>query len=309
MIDQMNLAFSNLCPARCVFCPQKRGQEGQPHFMSPEIAQRCFDEGAENGIEQYCLSENGEALMNPDFLRLVVALKRTRPNAEVALFSNFFLMNTGLSTRLLTDNLIQHFIVNIDGMDSYLMMKGLAYQRVANNLRDFLETREKVNSSAILDVHILGWPHYWHSMRRMFGERFTMPWVNVTSESDKVIETWRPLLRHGHDSICTTPTFGWAHRDLCEGDPSTFVCPQRQRIEHEAFIAPNGDWYICCLDERQAITFGNLAKGMGGQAGMTTLKEIYEGARRREILDKLDLRDYHAIGYPCTTIQACQVMR
>ena len=75
-------------------------------------------------------------------------------------------------------------------------------------------------------------------------------------------------------------------------------CPMFTRVQHEAYIAPNGDWYPCCLDDNNDIVLGNVK--------FQTVQEIYKSQRRLEFIEKLKNRQYEEIGYPCNTVACCQ---
>lgn len=80
-------------------------------------------------------------------------------------------------------------------------------------------------------------------------------------------------------------------------DNSKLDCPLLFRVENEAFIAPNGDWYPCCLDDNNDIVLGNVKD--------STILEIYNSQVRKEFITKLKQRRFDEIGYPCNTVICC----
>jgi len=64
------------------------------------------------------------------------------------------------------------------------------------------------------------------------------------------------------------------------------------------FIAPNGDWYICCNDETQEKTLGNVYE--------KSLSEVYSGEARQRFHNLLVNGRFSEIGYPCSLVEACQ---
>ena len=83
-------------------------------------------------------------------------------------------------------------------------------------------------------------------------------------------------------------------------DKSKLDCPMLGRVQEEAFIAPNGDWYPCCLDDNQDIVLGNIVEN--------TLLEVFNNSTRTEFIKKLKARQWEEIGYPCNTVECCQIV-
>lgn len=79
-----------------------------------------------------------------------------------------------------------------------------------------------------------------------------------------------------------------------------FSCTRYNR-KNEAFIAPNGDWYFCCVDPDQSLLLGNLYE--------QTIDEIYNGDKRKDLLQKLLEKKFEEIGHPCNRVDCCQNKR
>jgi hypothetical protein len=97
----------------------------------------------------------------------------------------------------------------------------------------------------------------------------------------------------------------WAERKLITSgvakspiDQSTLSCPEFDRVLDSAFIAPNGDWYACCLDDNNDLVLGNV--------NHQSIIEIATSNTRTEFINDLKHKRYDKIGYPCNTVICCQ---
>ena len=66
------------------------------------------------------------------------------------------------------------------------------------------------------------------------------------------------------------------------------------------YVAPNGDWYACCLDDNNDAVFGNLNNN--------TILEINNSTLRRQFIADLAAKRFNKVGYPCNTVEACQII-
>jgi len=297
MLRAMNLALSNLCGGRCVFCPSTRGQGTHGRNMSWAVAERCIEQAKSNGIRAFSVGENGDALLNPQFLDILGELRCAIPNAWVILFTNFQNLTPEISRAILRDGLVNAVTTNIDGTTTYQVVKGMPLGPAAQNLRAWMDIREYL--PVTLTIQVLTAPAYARGVRELFG---TLPGhllacAEMADEYDRVVSAWSGLLGP-RDTILRSPSVGWAERGLIRGDQARFACTQLERMRNEAFIAPDGSWYICCLMDQQTVTIGNIME--------KPLAEMENSLQRRELIEALERRDYAAIGYPCTTAQACQ---
>jgi len=97
--DTLNLSLATLCQGRCVYCPIGREKGIKPSFTFFELAKKIIDEAREvnfKGIFRF--SENGEGLLNKDFLRIYEYYRKTIPLSKSVLFTNMALLTkeTGL---------------------------------------------------------------------------------------------------------------------------------------------------------------------------------------------------------------------
>jgi len=314
-LNCINLCLSNRCNATCIWCPTSRGTKH--NFDMPwETAKKIIDELADpafpNKIQMIHLSENGEALYNKDFLKITRYIKEKLPETKVNLLSNFGMMSPEISKPLLQEKLVASVQVNIDGHDAetYKAVKGISYDGVIKNLKRFLEYREEFNPKSDFCINVMPAFEYAVTVNLVLGGvpdqvNGKIPYSNfdlVVASLRKFVPT-SVRIRHSKAGL-------WAERKLITSgqikleqigvEQSTLDCPMLDRVENEAFIAPNGDWYPCCLDDNQDIVLGNVND--------STLIEIYNSSIRKEFVKKLKARQWEEIGYPCNTVACCQTM-
>jgi len=306
-INSVNLSITNRCTANCVYCPSHRG--GPQKDMSLDVVHKILDEVSSPSfpwpIKIFHVGENGDAPLNKNFVDILRAIREKMPSSSINLSTNFSQMKPALSDTLLNEHLIDVLSVNIDGHDaeSYTAQKKLKYDLVIKNLRKFVEIREAMGSSMTLTIHYLPLADYNDAVVRKIGISAQKLKGEVPYSDAKMIREsldWLPS-----DVILDHPgCFFWAERSsISQGyidsgvQEQTLRCPNITRVENEAWIAPNGDWYACCLDDQQELVWGNVME--------STLVEIHVGEVRTEFLDDLRNRRWKKIGNPCSTVVCC----
>ena len=302
-ITGLNLALSNRCSGRCVFCPAERGRK-DPGGMPPALVERMVEEVTGSTwpwrVKSVQLGENGDALMNPDFLSIARLLRKRMPGARINLTTNLFNMTPDIAQAILRERLLNGLQLNVDGHDAetYEAQKRLPYARVMEALRDFLEARERRWPDFPMSINVLTLTDYCAVIERRYGRMpLAAPAVVPPSSFEQVRESlsWLP------ESVAVhrLSAFAWAERRM-EGEfnGANSQCPQLSRVETEAFVSPSGLWYPCCLDSNQDQAFGNVyERGLLG---------LYNSPERANFLRKLRDRKFQAIGYPCDRVDFCR---
>lgn len=314
MIKCINFSLSNRCNANCIWCPTSRGTKHN-YDLPIDVVKKVVDEFADpkcqHKLEMIHISENGEALYNPDFLDIIRYIKKKLPGVSINFLSNFGLLTKDISEALFKENLLTSVQVNIDGHDkeSYEAVKGISYKSVIKNLKYFLEMRQKYNPDFDFCINVMPAFEYTLTVKQYFGttpDRYdsTKPTPFSTfSETKKSLREFVPdnvRIRYSKSGL-------WAERRLITSgkvkspvDQSKLDCPLLDRVEHEVFIAPNGDWYACCLDDNNDIVLGNVKD--------STVHELFLSQKRLTFLDRLKNRKFEEIGYPCNTVVCCQTI-
>ncbi len=311
-LKSINLSISNLCEAKCVYCPE-RGNGSLTH-MPLETAKKIIDEISseefqrKHNIEMIEFSENGDCFLNPDCLEIMRYTRRKLPNVKKQIFTNFNKLIKSKSETIINEKLVDYITFNLDGNEeNYFKIKGIKREKVIENLKVFIELRKQYKSNIKLTALILTLHNYVNTISKNFHfyPRKLKDYNNIEVKND-LIETsneLKQILDPELDRINKSGVFAWAERSWIKTEEinyKDFVCPFLNRVETECFIAPNGDWYICCLDSRNEIVFGNVLEN--------PIDEIFESELRKEIIKKLKNKEFEKIGGPCRTVNCCRVL-
>lgn len=279
--------------------------------MPKQTAFKIIDEISEiPTVNTMFFSENGEGIYNKDFIEIVSYARQKLPNCYFNMLSNFGMMTPELSKQILENKLIDEFQVNIDGHDaeSYYAVKKISYKSVIKNLTQYLELRKQYHPEQAFVVNAVPAAQYAITVKSLFQTQpDQVPAGDQIPYSDlsAIQQSLSQLDKKYNLTIVRQQSPGmWAERKTFRRvlknmniDQSTFNCPMFTRVQSEAFIAPNGDWYPCCLDDNNDIVLGNV--------NTQTVQEIYTSQRRLEFVEKLRNRKYEEIGYPCNTVACC----
>jgi MoaA/NifB/PqqE/SkfB family radical SAM enzyme len=308
----VNLALSNLCGARCIFCPATRARNKTIRNMPFDYAKKIADEISSSdfrsmhSLQKMEVGENGDALLNPDFVEILRYIKSRNPKLSVSLFTNFQNLRNDISEVVTREDLVDHLEVNIDGHDdeSYYRVKRIPYSVVKQNILDFLEARRRHRSRTSLTVRVITYADYVNKVYAKFGrlpqniEEILDP-TSLEDDFDLIEAEWKKRLDLQTDVFMRSPIGLWAERGYAEcAHAKTYVCPNLRRVTRECFVAPNGDWYACCLDEKQALVLGNVIE--------KSISEVYFSELRRRFIDLVTKGNFAEIGYPCSLVEACQ---
>lgn len=310
-IVSLNLSMSTKCGADCVFCPEERGKQDYNH-MSREVVEKVITEVSSKDfpweVKTIQVGENGDALLNPAFISHLQYIRKMMPNVFINLTTHFGKLTEEKSRIILKEGLLDAVQTNIDGHDAetFFAQKRLSYDLVIKNIKGFLKAKEETGGKAVLSITVLTLKDYNDSVQVTFGgkpskfAKFKDLDKGVPDSTyEQVVKSldWLPKDIAIRDSV----RFAWAERSSVDTSLSSkYVCPQLPRVQNEVFISPSGLWYPCCLDDNMHQAYGNVME--------RTLVEIHESKERALLVSRLENRQFEEIGYPCNTVQACQVM-
>lgn len=309
-LTHINLCLSNRCNASCIWCPSTRGTKHN-YDMPFETVKKIVDElvASKAQIKMIHLSENGEALYNKDFLKIARYIKEHLPDTAINLLSNFGLMTPKIARSLLEEKLLSSIQVNIDGHDeeSYRAVKGISFKSVIRNVKKFLALRAVIDPEFNFHINVMPAFEYVLTVDTFLKALPSNAKENVPFSSyEEVVKTLRKFVPN-NVRISHSKSGLWAEGKLItsgaarpEVDMRQLDCPLIFRVENEAFIAPNGDWYPCCLDDNHDIVLGNVLE--------SSLEEIYNSEKRKTFISNLKARKFKEIGYPCNTVVCCQTI-
>lgn len=315
-LQNINFVLSNRCNATCVWCPASRGTKSN-FDMDKELVFKIIDEAAHPDfpyeLQRMHMSENGEALYHRDFVEILRYIKKKLPNVKVDMLSNFGLMSKKVAEILVREKLFDSIQVNIDGHndESYKAVKGIPFKSVMKNLKHFLGLRMEHYPDLDFGINVMPAFEYAATIFSVYDKNpiqipagtsvpfssYSLVCKSLTEILGEDIFNSLSVVRHSSSGM-------WAERPRfksgeLEAHPDS-KCPMVNVMTETMYVAPNGDFYACCLDDNQDLVVGNLKE--------QTLIEVWNSPERRNFMNNIKMHNYGKIGYPCNTIGACQTI-
>jgi len=281
-------------------------------MMDPEIVENIVREVSTNpnlrSVTHFECGENGNAFLNPKVLECLRIIRRGLPRCTISVFTNFRNLTKDKIIPILQENLIDMIYCNIDGHNEYYysIVKGVDLKRTKQNLLDFLQIRKTLHANVPLVIYAITYRKYVNTVKNNFGfiphKLHGKELKDIKDDYALIKATWRSLIDKEKDRIVPAhAVFCWAERpkiDTASLAYNKYRCPNLERVKHEAFIAPDGTWYACCLDENNELVIGNLKKD--------SLVNLMKSPERRKLIWMLEERKFREIGGPCKTVNCCQ---
>lgn len=310
----VGLSLSSACVAKCVWCPANRGTRIKKKFMRLPAVQKIIDEIAGNeelrtNLVRVKCGENGDALLNPDFLEILRYIRKVLPEKEIRLHTNFQHVTKEISDVIVEEFLINKIICNLDGADKahYEAVKKIDYDNVLGNFDYFRQRRGELQREIYFEIYCLPLKMYAHQLSSALG---VLPLQATQEQIDALDDDYHATLRMliprctQLDQVFCSRVFGWAEREQFANakiDYKKHVCPflRDDQLETEAYIAPDGSWYICCWDANNENVFGNVLE--------TSVAEVLYGERRKTMIQLIKDQKFGEIGGPCKTVNCCDM--
>ena len=226
------------------------------------------------------------------------------PYAAIEIYNHFYMMKPSICEVILKEKLVDSVFTNIDGIeDSYEKVKKINFNTTMSNLCYFIEERDSMNLLIPVTVKALTLRHYIDVVKTNFN---TFP-AYVSKELLKVSDDFLlikkmfdKVLNKKMDKLIRSWVCMWGEREnLSKEKQDRYACPMLFRNEREIFVAPDGRWYLCCMDSRQELVIGDLTK--------SKVCELVLSKKRSQMLKMLKKRDFTAIGGPCKTVECCHI--
>ena len=286
--------------------------------MDAELVYKIIDEVSHPDfpydIKNIHMSENGEGLYHRDFVEILRYIKKNLPNTEIDMLSNFGLMSKRMSRVLLEERLITSIQVNVDGHNdrAYRSVKGISFSSIMKNVKEFLEIKKELKVDMSFGINVMPAFEYSAAVFKFFGKNpiqhppgEAVPFSSFELTKQSLLEYLGQdlydelfLVRHSKPGL-------WAERERFKTGEfkidEDLNCPLIDRVQEEMFIAPNGDYYACCLDDNNDKVLGNLKEN--------TVLEIWNSQERINFVNNLKMQRFDKIGYPCNTVGACQMVK
>lgn len=297
-IHEVELNFSNLCMAGCIFCSRYHGVGNIP-LMQPEtfniLVEQLKDVEIGGPIQT---SGNGEVFLNLNYLDYVRTLKREFPEVDRWIYNNFSMMTEERSGAVVNEELFDRIHVRIDSLHKWIFERNsnLNFENVMRNLEYFMSINDKIHLVILYnDINI-----YYNRCKSVIGKRPTRDYYTdkelskVPDEMNAIESHFRPLAKSSI-SFCKINPCLWGERHQAPQDTIT-PCPKINVIKNVVWVVPNGDVMACCYCDRQDEMYcGNITK--------EHILDIFYGVKRAEWIRKIENREI--IEHPCNNPRCC----
>jgi len=148
--------ISNVCNARCPFCPQSsiaKSNDFAPKHISWDHFEKTIEEAAVCGVELVRLTGDGEPLLHPKIFDMLAKCRELKIN-KVNLTTNGSLLK-GKRLQALLDVSPQILDISLDAMRAETYAKyrvGLDFKTTVQNIHDFLDARDPSLTRVIVSM-------------------------------------------------------------------------------------------------------------------------------------------------------------
>ncbi|KYZ75277.1 hypothetical protein AXX12_14050 [Anaerosporomusa subterranea] len=281
--------------------------------MPVELAKKIIDEVSEpefqrvHGTQAFVLGENGDLFLNKACLEIMRYIRIKCPTMGITIFTNFQNANQAILETIHKEKLVDFVNCNIDSVneDMYHRIKGIDLSKVLKNLKLFFDLRRQYASNIPVQIYSITLYTYVKAIYdnfgvlpakadRCMGESIYDDFDETRSYLEKLIDPAIDRVTKVDKVMC------WAERERVSKnkDFAKYQCTNLSRVMREAFIAPNGDWYICCYDAKNEVVLGNVGK--------ESLHAVFFSTKRTEIINHLANQRFRSVGGPCCTVNCCQ---
>ena len=246
--DIVQIESTNICNARCVFCPRDQMHRRQG-VMEDGLYRKIVDECAALGIRHVRLHNYGEPFVDRA-LPAKVAYAKARGIAEVGVISNGSLVTEDVA-RAVIDAGLDAINISVDASGQAVFEQtrlGLKYDRVIANIERLVRLRREMNRTR---------------------PKLILSFVRQGNSADEeaFIARWSAVA----DKVHVTDLHNWAGTLDARAD-ITFPC-YRQWLTFT--ILWDGRVSLCCADFDARVVLGDLRS--------STIREIWESDAYRRV--------------------------
>jgi len=266
------LKITNVCNLECIHCPYKiisKYKDYKPRYMEWKLYEKIVREVARYEGVVFRLLCDGEPLMHPRFLEMIMLAKENKIS-PVNFITNGVLLNEQLAKAII-DIGVEVVEISLDAFSKETyesIRKGSNYELVMNNVHKFIEIRNKKGANTKIMVSII-----------------------VQPESEKELEIFKRYWEGRADRVITrvyTSIGGLVDRSKLrisnEGD--RWPCPQLWR---RIFINHDGLAEFCVEDWNDETAIGDVND--------EDIQEIWQSKEYQKIRESHLSKNFDKVSY------------
>ena len=253
--ELINLEIASSCNLSCVHCPphMKKFKNEVRKFgiMELELFEKTMDEIDKHGNRRIALHKDGEPLLHPNIIEILERVKKNN-NHIVYVTTNAHRLTKEVSEALLKNKIdVVNFSIGAATKEFYEKVRGKNFDKVMNNILQFLELRKTSEWQPRVMVQIINLPEYPEMKTEI--KMFRKFWSNYDVE----IQEWENLT--------------WGVFEYKDANKKRYPC---YSLWESMVVNSDGIVSACCMDWRQQLITGNANK--------QNLKDIWQGEKLRE---------------------------
>lgn len=254
--ELISLEIASSCNLSCVHCPphlrEYKDEVRKFGIMDMQLFEKCMDEIDENGNRSIALHKDGEPLLHP---KIIEILERVKKNNEhtVYITTNAHPLKENISEAILKNKIdVVNFSIGAATEEFYNKVRGKNFNKVIDNIKLFLELREKSEWKPKVLVQIIDLPKFPEMKNEI--KAFKKYW----SAYNVQIQEWKELT--------------WGVFESEESNIKRYPC---YSLWESTFINSDGKSSACCMDWQQKL--------LTGDANIATIKEIWHGELQNKL--------------------------
>jgi radical SAM protein with 4Fe4S-binding SPASM domain len=269
--ELISIEISSICNLSCIHCPPQQKEFSSQTRKHSHIDYNLFnlimDDIDKNGKHDIALHKDGEPLVHPRILDILHRLKKNVSH-NIYLTTNAQNLNPALIDTILENRIdIVNFSIGASSEEFYKKVRGRGFNKVMNNINNFLLAVSKGEWKPKVIVQIIDLPEF-AGMKEEINN-FKKYWKNHNVQ----IAVWKKL------------TWG-----VLEGNNKFKFRYPCYSLWHSFNINSNGIVTACCMDWKQELIIGNVNN--------EKIEDIWKGE------NLLELRKKHIYGEE-NNINAC----
>ncbi len=261
----ISLELTNACNAKCVMCPRDQLTRKIGNISMDVVEMLCRD-AYKKPLKKLNVFGFGESLLHPKLIEIIKYIRESLPDVELNLSTNAQLLNDKLADELLLSGID---VVNIDidgatGATYGAVRKQLNFETVTNNIKHFLDKRNKLHSGVKVSVTIID--------------------MDITHAEVKPFKKiWTGYADTVYINHYNTWTGVFPDRNTGRNDAEGFLFPCKNPWR-EMVINFDGSVAFCCMDFNATLVVGSIME--------QTIEQIWQGKEMEQLRD-LHLRGRH----------------
>lgn len=288
---------SNICNHNCVWCINDKYRHENQQMLSYDLLMRVIEEIAEMGVKSIAYTGGGEPLTNSATVKALY--KTVEYGLETAIVTNGGLLTVENSEAIVKNCSYVRVSLDAGSNDVHRQLhlpnnkKEDEYQRIIKNIGQLVQIRKRLSTKIEIGVGFLAFPTNYYqifetaSLMKGIGVDYIQirpAYMDGVRLSDRIWnetkEQMEKALTLSDDNFKVFPIL---HRfDEVENLSRTYSrCLGHALV---GVIGANGKMYLCCqLRGYEKYCFGDLNE--------SSFKEIWNGAKRKKVIDSIRLSD------------------